>query len=133
MSEENTATVVRAFLEGILSGQVEQAISNYFASDGVVENPLPEPIPFGGIYHGPDGVRQYMARIAETLDIELFEIDEVLAAGDRVVVVGRETSRFKQTGRRYHMDWVHVNRLRDGRIVHMREYNDTAAMLAAIT
>ncbi len=62
MSEENTATVVRAFLEGILSGQVEQAISNYFASDGVVENPLPEPIPFGGIYHGPDGVRKCVTR-----------------------------------------------------------------------
>jgi ketosteroid isomerase-like protein len=29
------------------------------------------------------------------------------------------------------MDWVHVFRVSDGRIHSMREYNDTARMLAA--
>ena len=29
------------------------------------------------------------------------------------------------------MDWVHVNTVIDDKIVEMREYNDTAAMLQA--
>ena len=66
-----------------------------------------------------------------TIQIEKFEIDEMLAADDRVVVLGRETSRVIQTDKRYTMSWVHVLTIRNGRVLHLREYNDTAAMAAA--
>ena len=48
-----------------------------------------------------------------------------------MVVLGRETSRVLQTDKRYTMSWVHVLTVRNGRVQHLREYNDTAAMAAA--
>ncbi len=60
-------------------------------------------------------------------------MDEILAEGERAVVLGRETSRVRATDKRYTMSWVHVLTIVDGRIRRMREYNDTDAMAAAFS
>ena len=131
MSEEKNAAVVKDFYGLLLSGQAETAIQKYLTPDFVWANPLPHAIPYGGTFQGAEGAGRYLELIFGTLDLSDFQIDEVVAGGDRVVVLGRETAEVKASGRRYSQEWVHVLRLRDGRIEHLREYNDTAAMLAA--
>lgn len=122
-AEQSNERVVKSFLFG--------ADAEAFAPDGRLVNLLPEELPFGGVYEGPDGVRRYVEELQEHLRIESLKVDEWLCSGDRVVAIGHETSRFLANGQSYDMDWVHVNIVRDGRIVEMREYNDTAAMLEA--
>jgi ketosteroid isomerase-like protein len=131
MSEERNTELTRAFYDGVLGGKVEEAIAECMAPDVVWENPLPEPIPFGGTFQGVEGVRRYLGLVFDQLQIEDFQIHEIIGRDDRVVVLGSETSRVTATGRAYRMDWVHVLRVEDERIRSLREYNDTAAMLAA--
>lgn len=113
------------------AGKIEEMLQRCVAVDSVLDNPLPPPIPFGGRYEGPQGFLAYAQQIFAGIKIERFEIDEMFDAGDRVVVLGRETSRSLKTGRHYTMSWIHVLTIRDGRVLHLREYNDTAAMAAA--
>ena len=131
MSQQNNEATTRAFYERVLAGDAEGAIAELMTPDVVWDNPLPDPIPYGGSFEGAAGAGRYLGLIFGTLDIESFEIDEIIAAGDRVVVLGHETARTLKTDRRYSGQWVHVLRFRDGRIQHVREYNDTAEMLSA--
>ncbi len=115
------------------TGQIEEMLSRCVAADAVLDNPLPASVPFGGIYNGHQGFITYAQQIFASIQIELFEIDEIFAQGERVTVLGRERSRSIKTGKCYDMAWVHVLTVRDGRVLHMREYNDTADMAAAFS
>ena len=121
----------RAFYDLFIAGKIEEALERFVDPEAVLENPLPEVIPFGGVFEGRQGFAAYLEAILRGISIERFEVDEIFADGERVTVLGRETSLVHTTGKRYTMSWVHVLTVRDGRIVHMREYNDTAAMAFA--
>ena len=54
-----------------------------------------------------------------------FTIDEIIAEGDRVVVLGRGEVRTK-AGQDYNNSYCFVLRLADGKLVELREYLDTA-------
>lgn len=123
-----SADIVREFYDLFIAGKIEEASKKCLAEDFVLTNPLPDPIPFGGRFVGVGGFGEYLGGILGAIEMEEFVIDEIFAEGDRVVVIGRETSRVKSTNRHYSMDWVHVLRTKDGRVTSMREYNDTAAM-----
>ena len=121
----------KAFYELFGSGKIEEMLERFVDVHAVLDNPLPDPIPFGGKFEGHQGFATYAQGIFAAIAIEQFEIDEIFAQADRVVALGRETSRALNTGKRYTMSWVHVLTVRSGRIQHLREYNDTAAMAAA--
>lgn len=126
---------VETFYNLFATGRIEEALVNHVATDAILDNPLPESIPFGGRFEGRAGFGAYLADIAKHITIEAFEVDEILVANEgereRVTVIGRETSLVPATGKRYAMEWVHILTLDDGRIVSMREYNDTDAMAEA--
>ena len=127
----NPMETTRAFYELFASGKIEEMLAHCVAADAVLDNPLPAPIPFGGIYQGHPGFVTYAQQIFAGIQIELFEIDEIFAQGERVTVLGRERSRSLDTGKKYEMSWVHILTVREGLVHHLREYNDTAAMAAA--
>ena len=125
--------ITRDFYRQWGRGNLEEWLKRYITEDSVLDNPLPAPITFAGNFKGPQGFAQYAKQITETLKIEQFSLDEILADGERVVILGRETSRVIKTGKSYTMSWVHVLTVRDGRVLHMREYNDTEAMSVAFS
>lgn len=129
MSATNHDTV-RTFYQHFATGKFEDAAA-MLTSEFVLTNPLPEPISFGGRFEGSEGFLAYLGGISGTLEILEFAVDDVICDGDRAVVTGRERSRVVATDLVYTMEWVHVLELRDGRVVSLREYNDTAAMHAA--
>lgn len=117
--------------EEVVKGFLYGGDTGLFAADGRLVNLLPEELVFGGIWVGPGGAARYIEALQSVLRIESLKVDQMISSGDQVVVIGNERSRFLANGQAYEMDWVHVNTIRDGKIVEMREYNDTAAMLAA--
>ena len=121
----------KTFYELFASGKIEELLERLVDPDSVLDNPLPDPIPFGGNFEGRQGFATYVRGIVAAIAIEQFEVDEIFAEADRVVVLGRETSRVLSTDKRYTISWVHVLTVRNGRVRHLREYNDTAAMAAA--
>jgi ketosteroid isomerase-like protein len=130
MDSSNPATIVLSLYQRLLS-EPQAAIANGLAPDIVWENPLPDAIPFGGVFEGHAGCARYLTRLLEAIEMEGFTIDNTITEGNQVVLLGRETSRVRKTGRRYTMGWVHVVGLRDGMVTRVHEYNDTAAMAAA--
>lgn len=115
------------------NGKIAELLERFVDEDSVLDNPLPDPITFGGQFKGRQGFGAYVQGIFAAIEIEQFEIDELIVDGDRVAVLGRETSRVLSTGKRYSISWVHVLTVRDGRVKYLREYNDTAAMALAFT
>ena len=91
----------------------------------------PDIVPWAGTRRGREQAAEFFRGVGETLDIERFEARAMVAEGDTVVVVGWERSRVKSTGRIYEDEWVQVFRLRQGRIAAFREFNNSAAWVAA--
>jgi ketosteroid isomerase-like protein len=120
--------IARAFYAQAVTDP-QAAAEAHLAPDFVLENPLPQFIPFGGRYHGREGFVAYLGEIFATIDMGPLEMQEWVV-GDRTVAVrGEERSVVLATGRSYHMRFVHwLSFDENGRITAMREFNDTAEM-----
>jgi len=91
-------------------------------------------LPHGGLYHGHDEVRR---NVFEPLDAEWWSEfsalpDEILDAGDELVVLGRYRGTAKGTGKRLDVPFVHVWTLRDERATRFRQFLDTAGWIEAL-
>jgi ketosteroid isomerase-like protein len=119
----------------LLLSDFAAATEQFLADDFVWENPLPEIVPFGGIYHGAEGLAAYLQGLAAAIEMSPLHFDEMIAGEGVVAAIGVERNTLVlPTGKRYDMPFVHVIRFNDdGKVSHVREYNDTKEMLAAFT
>ena len=86
--------------------------------------------PFGE-WRTPDGALDYFDRLAKMLDTERLELEEFVAEGDTVIVTGRTFGVIKASRKKVEVEWIHVFKLKDGKITSYREFLDTARLLAA--
>jgi ketosteroid isomerase-like protein len=89
-------------------------------------------IPWAGPRRRRSGVEQFFKAAAATFDVEAFQADEFLVAGDTIVVLGHERMKMRATDHVVEANWAHIWRLRQGRVVRFREYSDTAAWEAGL-
>lgn len=68
----------------------------------------------------------------ETMEYDRFEPFERIAQGDTVIVLYHGSGRAKSTGRPFESDIVRIYTMRDGRIVRVRNYYDTASYVSAL-
>jgi ketosteroid isomerase-like protein len=68
------------------------------------------------------------ARIGAEWDGFTIVIEALHDAGDVVVMQGRYRGTYKATGRQSNVQVVHIWTIRDGKLVRMQQYADTAAM-----
>jgi uncharacterized protein len=92
-------------------------------------------LPHGGVYHGLAEVRR---NIFDPLDRDWWseftaEPDDVLDAGDEIVVLGRYRGIAKETGKKLDVPFVHVWTLQDGKAVRFRQFLDTAGWVDALS
>jgi ketosteroid isomerase-like protein len=89
--------------------------------------------PYAGTYHGPDEVVQnVLARIEEEWEDFRINADELLEAGDRVVMVGSYDATYRATGKRMQARVVHVWRVQDGKIAEFEQFTDTLKVAEAL-
>jgi hypothetical protein len=93
-----------------------------------------EGLPHGGRYRGLAAVTK---AIFDPLDRDWWDDfhalpDELLDAGEHVVVLGRYIGRTKGTGRPLDVPFVHVWTFRRGKAVRFRQFLDTAGWNAAL-
>lgn len=131
MSHIENAQRVNEFYEA-LSNDFSR-ISSLVAEDIEWVNPLPSIIPFGGTYRGVEGLLDYVRKIGNELEMGQLHFPEIIGDGNVVSAIGiEENTLVKSTGKRYTMPCVHVLRFNDeGKVIHVREYNDITEMLAA--
>jgi ketosteroid isomerase-like protein len=123
MSEENVE-IVRASIDAVQRGDAETALS--FFSEGVVFEPL-----VAGPYHGHAGVVEQWSVFMEEFDDYWFEGEELIDAGDEVVLFWRHGGVGKASGIPVENEGGTVFRLTDGQISHARVYADRAEALEA--
>jgi ketosteroid isomerase-like protein len=82
-------------------------------------------------YANKAGVEEYFKDLGRQWAMNYYLVDEFIAQGDRVVMVGRCGWRNKDTGATVETPKVDIITMRDSRIVEFFELYDTAKVLAA--
>jgi ketosteroid isomerase-like protein len=89
-------------------------------------------LPWGGTFHGPSGVIDFVTKLITTIDSTI-EAEQLFQAGDRVVEYGRTSGTVRANGTTFDISECHLWTIRHG-FVHQAEFLiDTAAMLATLT
>jgi|tagenome__1003787_1003787.scaffolds.fasta_scaffold20598541_2 ketosteroid isomerase-like protein len=127
MSSESKQVIQRMY-DAYRRGDIEQILGNL--TDDFMWN-VPGPAPFAGIRSGRDGMREFFDLMGKTVEVDQFDVNEILSDGDKVVVLGKERSKIRATGSTYESDFAHVWTLRGGRVSHGQVFADTAAAGAA--
>ncbi|KAA9349243.1 nuclear transport factor 2 family protein [Larkinella humicola] len=83
-------------------------------------------IPYAGEFVGKAGVAKFIQTIFETVDIQDFQVDQFIADGNTVVVLGSEQQKIKANGEILSQKWVQVYQVEDGLITRMDEFANTA-------
>ena len=86
----------------------------------------------GGVYRGHDGIKRYVSDLSEAFDFLRTEVNDVLVAGDVVVVVGQLRFRGKGSGAETEAPAGYVARFRGGRIAYMRAFREPEQALLAV-
>jgi ketosteroid isomerase-like protein len=100
--------------------------------DPQVEWRAPESLPWGGVFHGHEGFREFFGRLfGQPVDWRREE-REYLSAGDRVVVLLRTFGRRKGRETEFEVPEVHIWTVRNGKILGLEAYFDTAMFLRTL-
>jgi ketosteroid isomerase-like protein len=130
MSDQSPLDLVQHAYQAFGRGDVAAMLA-LMSDDFEWDSRYPAGVPIGGVWKGRDGVLSLLKTLSETEDVLAFAVQEFIAQGDKVVVLGFEEIRAKPTGRTYRNEWVHVWAVQDGQLARLRTYNDTAATVAA--
>jgi ketosteroid isomerase-like protein len=85
----------------------------------------------GEVYVGHEGLRRAWAGFAEPWTDFKVELEWARGAGDEVVSVHRMRGRGRESGVETQADYAYVWTFREGRIVRIRSYGNTAEALKA--
>ena len=126
---QHDAEAVRAAYATLAEGDAEPYLALFDERGEFVE---PDSMPYGGTYRGHEGLTDLFAAIDQTWDGLHFEVQQVLDAGDHLVVISRARGRARATGRTIDEVVTEVLRMKAGKIVSSRSSVDTARVLAAL-
>ena len=108
------------------------ALAEAMADDIEWVNPGdPASDPNAGTFKGKEAVLGWFGGLASTLDFTTFEPREFIAQDDKVVSLVYAEATARDTGRAFVNHEAHVWTFRDGKVVRLQIYLDTAATAAA--
>ncbi len=131
MNADSNTDIVKQSYAAFFQGDMDAMLALY-SEDVDWEVYGPSSIPTTGLHRGKDGVRAFFGKVDDLLENESFEVQEHVAQGDTVVVLGEYSWRSKVTERVVHAHFAHVVTVTDGKITRFREYTDTAALVEAM-
>jgi len=104
-----------------------------FTDDAVIhETASAGVLPWGGVQDGREGAAEFIMAVGESLEPQQFELQEYIAQGNKVVVLGDQRGKAKPTGRPYEIEFVHLWSLHHGRFTEFWVFNDTAGLVEAL-
>ena len=89
-------------------------------------------LPDTATYRGHDGAATLIAEWVGTFDDLHLDVEEVIDAGDRVVVVLRLRGRVRGSTQEVDMPETHVLTMRDGKATEIHEYQTKAEALKVV-
>jgi len=134
MSQENVELVRRAY----------QAFNRWGVHPGAERNPEIPPLlhpevefhtyvsaPEAGVYRGRDAVIEYHERVFRQFESVRIELQELLSAGDRVVVISRQHTVPRGSEAEIVQQVVEVWTIRDGLLAERKTFSIRAEALEA--
>lgn len=85
-----------------------------------------EGFPGGGTHRGPKAVvRDVFQAFGDAWESWAFETEEMLDAGDSVVVLGHYAGKHRESGKSFRSAAAHVFDLAEGKVTRFRQFADT--------
>ena len=129
MSTQENVQIVKNFLAA-LGRRDKQGLLALSAED--IEWIIPgEDWALAGTHRGHAGLADLLQKASTTVETSFPEPPELIAQGDRVLVVGFATGKIKATNKPFKDDWVFDITVRNGKLTNIREYIDTQALARA--
>jgi uncharacterized protein len=130
MNEQDNTTLIQNMYAAFGRGDIQTVMGN-LAPDVEWTLEGPAVIPYSGKRVGPAQVLKFFEALATTQDQPKLIIDEYIAQGDKVATVGRYSAVVKATGKRIDCAVAHIFTLREGKLVKLLDFGDTAHMADA--
>jgi len=124
------ADVIKSGWEAFGRQDLDGATANF---DDDAEVVVPESLPWGGTYRGPDGFKQMVGQFLSQFEDFRPTIDGVFEAEDDLVVVPLDTWGRSKTGKEMSSRAVWLYRLRNSKVVRAEIFPDTADTLEAVS
>ncbi len=96
------------------------------------ETRVPESLPWGGTYTGPDGFEDFLAKLRGVFEQFSATPEKVLGADDNHVIVVAKTKGRTRGGDSVEGTAVWLYQLRDGKIADAESWGDTAQILKSL-
>jgi ketosteroid isomerase-like protein len=128
MAQDNV-DVVQSAWDAFGRGDIDAVLEAIAPS---AETRLPASLPWGGTYAGPEGFRDFLARLGDNFDQFSATPGKVLGADDNHVVVVAKTKGRTKTGATIEGTTIWLYQLRDGKIADAESFGDTAQVLEAL-
>ncbi len=130
-TQDNMKKVVQEIYAAFVRGDIPFILNTLPDNVELHEPPGGEP-PTKGTYYGRNGVGQFLQALAEAMEVRAFEPREFFAQGDIVVALGHYCFYVKKTGKSYETDWAMAWWFRDGKVVKIQVFKDSATEAAAL-
>lgn len=122
--------VVRGVYEATGRGDQEAVVA---LLDPDVEWRIPAQLPYGGVFHGPDGVMNSRAIANEHFQPgQKFTPEHLFRSEPQIVGLGRMQAVVQSTGQPVEAPFVHVWTVAGGKVVARTQYTDVETILDAI-
>lgn len=127
---ENNINIVKTGYERYLNRDMPGFL-NLMADNVVWDHQGPKGVPFNQIYHGQDGVAEFLKTVDETMETLEMNPREFFGSGERVVVLGFSRYRVRETKKEFETDWAMTFTLKDGKVTHWKPIMDFTAQAEA--
>jgi ketosteroid isomerase-like protein len=128
MAKDNVDVVQHAW-DAFARGDIDGAVDPIAPT---AETRVPQSLPWGGTYIGPDGFRDLLYKLDQAFDQFKATPGKVLGADDNHVIVIAKTKGRAKGGGTIESSFVWVYQLRDGMIADAESWGDTAQVLEAL-
>ena len=117
--------IVQGGYNDFLTGNVD-GVLNRFADEFTFTVPGAPDIPYAGTKRTREDLADFFRQLGEKVTFATFEPQEYVAAGDRVVAIGRYSGKVNQSEHAFDNGWAMAWRIRDGKVVEFTEYSDVS-------
>lgn len=130
MTAESPAQTVQRLFPLLAEGKSAEAAA-LFADSVSFSIAHPPGIPWVPEVDSAEGMRTFFELLQTHVQAKEFDLRQVIAEGDDVVLIGRMVSGVKKTGRDIETPFALHTTVRDGRITRYHLYEDTYAVAKA--
>lgn len=125
MASQNIESLRRAY-EGFAERDIDAVLSVVSAD---VEWDASDALAHTGVYHGHEGVKEYLRGLAGVWEDFELEPDQFVEAADgrNVMILGVTRGRLVQTGEQVEARFAHIGEVKGGKIVRWKICLDRAA------